>query len=106
SAEKTLRELGDQVPAEIKSDVETKVSAVRDALNGEDVDQIKRSTEELNEAMQKIGQAMYAQQQATAGTRGTDGMGGMGGDGTGPEAGGTESGTHEEGTVEGEFREV
>jgi molecular chaperone DnaK len=106
SAEKTLRELGEQVPAEIKSEVETKISAVRDALNGEDVDQIKRSTEELNEAMQKIGQAMYAQQQATAGTRGADGMGGMGDDGTGPEAGGPEAGAHEEGTVEGEFREV
>ena len=55
--------------------------------------------------MQKIGQAMYAQQQAHAGTRGTDGMGGMGdtGDGTGPEAGGPETGAHEEGTVEGEL---
>ena len=69
-AEKTLRELGDQVPAEIKTEVEGKVNEVREALGTEDVDRIKKSTEELNTAMQKIGQAMYAQQQATAGTRG------------------------------------
>ncbi len=104
SAEKTLRELSDQVPADIKSDVEAKITAVRDALGTDDTESIQRTSNELSEAMQKIGQAMYAQQQATAGTRGTDGMGGMGGDGTQP--GGSESGAHEEGTVEGEFREV
>ncbi|MBF6613652.1 MAG: molecular chaperone DnaK [Chloroflexi bacterium] len=111
NAEKTLRELGDQVPADIKSDVESKVTAVRDALQADDVELIKSSTQELSDAMQKIGQAMYAQQQASAGTRGPDGMGGMGdigdmsGNGTGDGAnpGGKPA---EEGTVEGEFREV
>ena len=44
SAEKTLRELGDQVPAEIKTDVEAKVTAVRDALGADDLDRIKSST--------------------------------------------------------------
>src|SRR5438874_3936795 len=57
-SEKTLRDLGDQVPAEIKSEVEGKVTEVREALGTEDVERIKRSTEELNAAMQKIGQAM------------------------------------------------
>jgi molecular chaperone DnaK len=104
-AEKTLRELGDQVPAEIKSEVDGKISAVRDALQTEDLERIKKSSDELSESLQKIGQAMYAQQQATAGTRGDMGnMGGTGGDGTGPEAG--QQGPAEEGTVEGEFREV
>src|SRR5439155_9993571 len=79
-SEKTLRELGDQVPAEIKSEVESKVTEVREALGTEDVERIKRSTEELSAAMQKIGQAMYAQQQATAGTR-RPGMDHMGPDG-------------------------
>ena len=107
SAEKTLRELSDQVPADIKSDVESKITAVRDALGTDDTETIQRTSNELSEAMQKIGQAMYAQQQATAGTRGTDGMGGMG-DMGGDVTGSTEPGTgaHEEGTVEGEFREV
>ncbi|MFL5733640.1 MAG: molecular chaperone DnaK [Chloroflexia bacterium] len=106
-SEKTLRELGDQVPAEIKSEVEGKVNEVREALGTEDLDRIKRSTEELNTAMQKIGQAMYAQQQAAAGTRGP-GVDGMGQDGPGANGTGPDVGEHsaEEGTVEGEFREV
>ena len=108
-AEKTLRELGDQVPADIKSEVDSKITDVRDALQTEDLERIKSSSDALSNSMQKIGQAMYAQQQANAGTRGDMGnMGGtdgVGGDGAGPEAGG-QQGSAEEGTVEGEFREV
>jgi molecular chaperone DnaK len=102
-AEKTLSELGEQVPAEIKTEVDEKVSAVREALATEDTDRIKQATNDLSTSLQKIGQAMYAQQQATAGTRGPDV------NGTGPtQDGATEPGTEgaEEGTVEGEFREV
>jgi molecular chaperone DnaK len=102
-AEKTLTELGEQVPAEIKTEVNEKVSAVREALATEDTDRIKQTTNDLSTSMQKIGQAMYAQQQATAGTRGPDV------DGAGPTGdGATEPGTEkaDEGTVEGEFREV
>ena len=102
-AEKTLSELGEQVPAEIKTEVDEKVSAVREALATEDTDRIKQATNELSTSLQKIGQAMYAQQQATAGTRGPDV------DGANPTGdGATEPGTEkaDEGTVEGEFREV
>ncbi|MEO5952663.1 MAG: Hsp70 family protein, partial [Chloroflexia bacterium] len=100
-ADKTLRELGEQVPAEIKTEVEGKVAEVREALSGDDVDRIKKSSEELNTSLQKIGQAMYAQQQAQAGTQGP-GFDDMKGDGA------SEPGTEkaDEGTVEGEFREV
>ncbi len=108
NAEKTLRDLGDQVPAEIKSQVEEKAKAVREALETDDTDRIKQATEELSTAMQQIGQAMYAQQQGAAGTRGPgmsgDGMGDMSGNGTGPSSDGT--GADEASTVEGEFREV
>ncbi len=100
-AEKTLRELGEQVPADIKTEVEGKVSEVREALNTEDVDRIKRSSEELSASLQKIGQAMYAQQQANAGTRGPDTEGATGNGASEPGAD-----KAEEGTVEGEFREV
>lgn len=108
NAEKTLRELGEQVPAEVKSEVEEKVKAVREALDTDDTDRIKRTTEELSTSMQQIGQAMYAQQQGTAGTRGPgmsgDGMGDMSGNGTEPGSDG--KGADEGSTVEGEFREV
>jgi molecular chaperone DnaK len=108
NAEKTLRELGDQVPADIKTEVEGKITEVRDALQTEDADRISRASDDLSQAMQRIGQAMYAQQQASAGTHGP-GFDGVSGNGTGN--GATEPGTAgareaEEGTVEGEFREV
>ena len=106
NAEKTLRDLGDQVPAEIKSQVEEKAKAVREALETDDTDRIKRTTEELSTSMQQIGQAMYAQQQGTAGTRGPgmDGTGDASGNGTEPSGQGR--GADEASTVEGEFREV
>ncbi len=92
TAEKTLRDLGDKVPADVRSDVEAKAAAVREALKGQDVDLIRRKTQELTEAMQKIGAAMYEQPGAGAPPP------------PGGEAG--PSGPEEEGTVEGEFREV
>jgi molecular chaperone DnaK len=90
-AEKTLREYGDKVPANVHSDVESKAQAVRTALQGKDVLEIKRRTQELNEAMTRIGAAMYGQQ---AGPTPPPPPGGEGPRGP------------EEGTVEGEFREV
>jgi molecular chaperone DnaK len=91
SAEKTLRDLGDKVPADVRSDVEAKAAAVREALQGQDVDLIRRKTEELAEAMQKIGAAMYEQPDAAGPPPGGE---------AGPGA------PEDEGTVEGEFREV
>ncbi|MGB3903659.1 MAG: molecular chaperone DnaK [Anaerolineae bacterium] len=91
SADKTLRDLGDKVPDDVRSDVEAKAAAVREALKGQDVDLIQRKTQELTEAIQRIGAAMYEQP------------------GAAPPPPGGEAGPSEpedEGTVEGEFREV
>jgi molecular chaperone DnaK len=85
TAEKTLREQGDKVPSHIKQEVEDKISAVRSALSGDDVSRIKSSTQELSEALQKVGAAIYQQ--------------------AGPPPPGEEP-KKEEGTVEGEFHEV
>ncbi len=98
-AEKTLRENKDKIPADLNSEVEGKVAAVKSALQGSDTEAIKRATQELNETMQKIGQAIYRQQpppppggqQQPPPPPPPGGEGGQGGD---------------EGTVEGEFREV
>jgi molecular chaperone DnaK len=86
NAERMLREQGDKVPAQLKQEVEGKVAAVRTALSGNDVNQIKRSTQELSEALQKVGAAVYQQ--------------------AGPQPPPEEPEKKEEGTVEGEFREV
>jgi len=93
TAEKTLREQKDKIPADLNQEVETKVQAVRSALQGTDINAIRQATQELNEAMQKIGAAIYQQQPPPP----------PGGEAP-PEGGGGEGG--EEGTVEGEFREV
>jgi molecular chaperone DnaK len=104
SAERTLREAGDKVPAELKTDVEAKVAAVRSALGGEDVATIRRTMQELSDTMQKIGSAVYGQPGAGGQPGGPEG----GPDG-GPQGGPGEqpgSGPQPEGTVDGEYREV
>jgi molecular chaperone DnaK len=66
AAEKALREFGDKVPAEIKSDVEAKVAEVKKSAQGEDVAAIKSATEALGEVVQKIGAAVYQGSDASA----------------------------------------
>jgi len=61
SAEKTLRDLGDQVPADLKSEVESKVADVRAELEKESIDtpRLKELTDSLSSTLQKIGEAAY-----------------------------------------------
>ncbi|HEX6207871.1 MAG TPA: molecular chaperone DnaK [Actinomycetota bacterium] len=66
-AEKTVKELGDKVPEDDRQVVESAVADVRKALEGDDLDEIKAKTEALTEAFQKVGQAVYQQQQAAEG---------------------------------------
>jgi molecular chaperone DnaK len=97
-AEKLMRENADKIPSELKSEIDTKVAAVRSALQGSDADAVKRTFEDLSESLQKVGAAVYG----GGGTGGFDGgSGGSGGNGA--QHG---DGAAEEGTVEGEFREV
>ena len=95
TAEKTLRDHKDKIPTELNQEVEGKVSAVRSALQGSDVEAIKTASQELNDVMQKVGAAVYQQPPPPPGGE------------TPPEQeGGGEGGEEGEGTVEGEFREV
>jgi len=70
AAEKALREFGDKVPAEIKTDVEAKAAEVKQAAQGEDVAAIKSATEVLGQAIQKIGGAVYQGSDVPAGEAG------------------------------------
>ncbi len=91
SAEKTLHDLGDKVPADVRSDIESKIQSVREAVQGNDVAAMRRQSEELSQALQRVGASMYQQE----------------GGPTPPPGGGEQGGQPEdEGTVEGEFREV
>jgi len=96
SAEKTLREYGDKITADLKSEVEGKIAATRSALQGADISYIKSALQALNDSMQKIGAAVY--QQSTPPGGGTGETGSTGGETPPP--------PKDEGTVEGEFREV
>ncbi len=96
SAEKMLQEHGDKVPADLRSEIEGKIAALRSALQGGDVNYIRSTMQDLSTAMQKVGSAVYQQQ------GGQSGQGGPGDQRGGEQPGGKP----DEGTIEGEFREV
>ena len=92
TAEKLVNENADKIPEDTKSDIEGKISAVREALQGEDIAAIEAAVQALQESVQKVGELVYSQQaQADA-------------DGQKPEDGPGEDDAGE--TVEGEFREA
>jgi len=62
TAEKTLRDQKDKIPSDLNQEVEGKIQTVRSALQGTDINAIRQAMQELNEAMQKIGAAVYQQQ--------------------------------------------
>jgi molecular chaperone DnaK len=97
TAERTLREQGDKIPADLKQELEGKIAAVRSALQGTDTNYMRSATEELSNVMQKIGSAVYGQAGAPPPP---------GGESDSEAPGGPPPGGSEEGTVEGEFREV
>jgi len=100
SIEKTLKDLGDKVPADTKKDVEEKLAALRDALKTDDTDRIKSAMEALQTSSQKIGELMYQQQQAQGPTP-------PGGQPEGEREGEpAAAGSKKDGdTIEGEFKE-
>ena len=63
SVEKSLKEHGDKVSAEERSKVETSINDLKKALEGEDVEDIKKKTGELTEASMKLGEAVYKDMQ-------------------------------------------
>ncbi len=61
TAEKSLKDLGDKVPADVKQQTEDGVRKLRETLNTEDVEAIRRDTDALGETIQKIGSSAYQQ---------------------------------------------
>jgi molecular chaperone DnaK len=60
-AEKLLKEQGDKVPGDVKSQVEDKVAATRSALEAGDTERMRQAVQELSDALQKLGASMYEQ---------------------------------------------
>ena len=90
TAEKTLQEQGDKVPADLKQQTEEKIASVRSALQGSDVAEIQRTMQELSDVLQQVGAAVYQTPPPDAEAP----------------VEGEEPPKTDEGTVEGEFREV
>jgi molecular chaperone DnaK len=87
-AERTLRDVGERIPVSLRTDVEERIKAVRDALSTNDINQVRTASDDLERTVQRIGQEVYGQSGATSnGTPGST-----------PDS--------EPGTVEGEYREV
>ena len=102
-AEKSLSEHGEKLSDEIKQDVRSKVSDVRDAMTGDDAARIRAGLEALGAAVSQIGQAIY-EEGSTDADAPNDGAGPEGGDET--EGGEQPADGEGEDTVEGEYREV
>jgi molecular chaperone DnaK len=92
SSEKSLADFGSKVSAADKSAIETAIAELKTALAGENVETIKAKTNALAQASMKLGEAMYAANQA-----------GPGGPGTGGDAAGGEA---KEDVVDADFEEV
>ena len=94
-AEKMLREQGDKMPEQLRTQVAEKSSAVKRALDANDTEGMKTAMEELQQAMMAVGQAVYGAGEGAAPSEPSEpGANGQGGPGS------------PSGTVEGEYREV
>jgi molecular chaperone DnaK len=101
-AEKVLQENADKIDASIRSEVESKIEPVKQAIKDNDVERMRSTSQELAAAMQKIGEAVYRQAQgAGAGAQsatGTEGAGSGSGSGSGKAPDGD--------VVDADFKEV
>ena len=89
-AEKLLNDNADKVPQDLRAEVQTKIDALRTASASGNVAEMQTAINELNTALQRLGEVVYSQNA-----------------GPGPGTGGVDDGPSDDaGTVEGEFREV
>src|SRR3990167_6983437 len=61
-AEKALKDAGDKVPTEVKTEVEEKIKALKEIQAAGPLDEVKTKTEELSGVLSKIGESMYKDQ--------------------------------------------
>jgi molecular chaperone DnaK len=75
-AEKVIKDNESRIPADVKSEVNLKLDALKSSAKGSDTKDLQRKMDDFNESLQKIGQHIYQDQGATAPAGGpTDGSG-------------------------------
>jgi molecular chaperone DnaK len=94
-AEKVLREHADRIPPDVKTEIDTKMEALKEATKGGDVSTLRRTMDEFNEALQKVGQHIYQEAGATS----SGGQGPQGGGQPGEEK-------SQDDVVDADYREV
>ena len=95
SAEKNLQEFGDKVSDQEKSAIENDIQSLKDSLEKDNIEQIKKGLEALTQSSMKLGEAMYKAQQQDAGQPNVD-----------PGQPGSDSEQKNEKVVDAEFEEV
>ncbi len=96
--EKSLKDVGDKVPAGDKSTIEAAISSLRESVKADDLDDIRTKTTALAQTAMKLGEAIYGGQQSGAGSSGGD----TGGEG----AGGPKKNSGGDNVVDADFEEV
>ena len=91
--EKMLKENGDKLPADVKSEAESKLADLKTAVQSGNVDDIKAKQEALSQVFEKMYQAAAAAQQAAGAQPGAD-------------AGATNEKPNDDGVVDADFKEV
>ena len=97
TSEKSLRDLGDKVDAGLKADIETKIEALKKALESEDADDIKAKSDDLAQSSHKLAEQLYAQQNAEQAQPGPD---------AGAEAGDSGAAKDDDDVVDADYTEV
>ena len=92
--ERTLKDAGDKVTAELKKSIEDKAEALKKVKDGNDLSALKTAMQELSDEIQKVGAAMYKNAEPTQNPS------------TGSGPGGTEGEAKQGKTVEGQYEEV
>ena len=102
ATEKTLKDLGDKVNAADKQAIDDAVAALKKALEGDNVEEIKSKTESLKQASYKIAEEVYKQQAAQQQGAGSQAQSG----GAGPDQGASQSGGFDKGKADDAEYEV
>ncbi|MEU5387984.1 molecular chaperone DnaK [Kitasatospora cineracea] len=75
STEKFIADNADKLPADVKTEVETAISELKETLKGEDIAAIRTATEKVSTTAQKLGAALYAQADGAGAAAGAAGAG-------------------------------
>jgi molecular chaperone DnaK len=103
STEKLVKDMGDKIPADMKTKIDEQVKVLRKAVDSNDPEQIKRETEELQKIQNELSQRLYAQSGAGAGQGTGTGDQGQGAPGGGQQSGANQGGSEDEDVIDAEF---